>query len=361
MPRGPEPAAATDADAAAPAGPEAGGAGPVDEMPTMPPPGGPRATLRWATATGSAPGRGAPARQGGQQARAARAARTVARGGAPAPVAAPAPETPGGPARRPGVQAGPPPASGRRRAPQVDPLRRQLQVEVPGEPPTVPAMTAVMPTVAPPPPPQGQALHGQVGQEQTPVGALGPVRRRRRRSFLFGVLAVLVAVCAAVAIAVAGTSGGSAGQQLADMVSRTVKAQALVRQAEAGVCREAAPGVAGRRGAVAALSTARDLDLSVTASLASQRGPAAAGGGLTVVSGELRRLAAASAGASADLAQWASDRQVAGCYSAPGNDVYYQRARAVEQATAPLARDFARRWAQVAVRWHLPTVDASQL
>ena len=202
----------------------------------------------------------------------------------------------------------------------------------------------------------GTAAAGPV----TPGPPARPVRRRRG-TVLAGALALLVGASVTVAVVVGGPSPGNAGQQIGDMVSRTVKAQALVRQAEAGVCREAAPGAASRRGAVAALSTARSLDLSVTASLATGPGSTMAGAGLSVVAGELRRLASASAGVSSDLAQWASDRQVAGCYSAPGNDVFYQRAKAVEEATAPLAQDFARRWAQVALRWHLPSFDAAQL
>ena len=363
VPFPPEAAAGAQAEQVAPACGEAGDAE-LEEMPTMPPPAGPRPALRWATATGSAPGRAGAARQAGSQARTSRTAGPAARGGTEVPSTVPRGDVAGRQGKRPGSRAGGAvPASGRRRLPEAEVGNPQPQAE----PPTLPAMTAVMPTVAPPPP--NQAAPHQAAPHQSlllrapvspdPRGHLP--RRRHRRRLLAAALALLVGASVAVVAAVGGSSPGNARQQLAGMVSRTVEAQVLVRQAEAGVCREAAPGVASRRGAVAALSTARNLDISVTSSLAAARGSAMAGADLSVVAGELRRLASASAAVSSDLARWASDRQVAGCYSAPGNDVYFQRAKAAEAATAPLERDFARHWAELALRWHLPSFGASQL
>lgn len=169
-----------------------------------------------------------------------------------------------------------------------------------------------------------------------------------------GTMLVLILVGGALtaAVLVAQPGPGPARRTL-DATRQVINAQVLLGEAvRSGCLRDASPGP--RPAATIDLRAARQSLGSVAPELARMsRYPVK---GAREVLDYVDALASGEAIVGQDLALWARDREVAGCYSSPTNDLYYERALAEEQALAPVATNLAADWPSFASRYGLPVL-----
>ena len=294
-----------------------------DELPTLPPP--PRGAppgLRWASlrATGRLP------------------------------VVPPAPGTP----ERPSA-AEPPARSGPDGSPAG--LRQPVGGPVPPPPPAVAAPGALSPTVRLPVAVPTSSV-GPGTEVLAPLAAGRPPAGRRRQHLVAALVAGLAVALAAGGLALALSKGGHPQRReptdpaaISQLVTSLSGADLLARQAVSDACVEAGPGPRPR--AVSRLEQAEARDRAVLATVDAGKArltswPVASG-----LLGPVAQVAEDSLVAEGDYASWLAGLEATGCYSAPRNNLYFERALVAVTAQVLATRKLLSAWLPVARHYGL--------
>ena len=213
---------------------------------------------------------------------------------------------------------------------------------------------------SPVPAPQAPAPQGSSVTEQLPALAGGPKaesRSRRRWWYVVAAVAVLAALAAALAIALPRLDRSGAGKvsppsDLSSMLSSLSSADRLTRQAVNIACAgPASPGL--RQPAVSDLDQAEASDRAVLSSLEAGRARLSTWPAATPLLGPIARVARASLAVEGDYQAWVSDLEATGCFSAPRNDLNYERAQLATSSQSSATGQLARLWSPVARRYGL--------
>ncbi|HET9059327.1 MAG TPA: hypothetical protein VFN61_05350 [Acidimicrobiales bacterium] len=210
--------------------------------------------------------------------------------------------------------------------------------------PSADVPTAVLEPVAGPP---GQRAPAAVPPEQR---ALEP---RHQARWAIGV--VLVIAAAGLVVGLWVTQPGQAPAEAVLQAGRqVVGAQALVGDGVRWSCQAGASSPGTRSAAAGDVAAARQ-SLEAAGKVLAMIGRTPDGPTHEVVA-DLRALASGESAVVADVGQWVQDREVAGCYSAPRNDLYYDRALARDEALSPVAARLASDWSLLSQRYRLPAL-----
>jgi hypothetical protein len=169
-------------------------------------------------------------------------------------------------------------------------------------------------------------------------------------------VAVFAALAAALAIALprldrSGARKVSPPSDLASMLSSLSSADRLTRQAVNIACAGASPG--SRQPAVSDLDQAEASDRAVLSSLEAGRARLSTWPAAAPLLGQVARVARASLAVEGDYRAWVSDLEATGCFSAPRNDLNYERARLATSSQSSATGQLARLWAPLARRYGL--------
>lgn len=244
----------------------------------------------------------------------------------------------------------------------------------PDEPPTMPPPPAPRqaglrwatppavrrPRIVPAVPSPGFPPTRPLPQVETP-----PPGRHRKLPFMLGLVLAAAVVAAGLVLALGTAPSGQSPRRgvthlapplvFEDLLHSLSGAGALAGRAVAQACQETGPQSGARQVLVSDLGRAAAEDRTVLSTLSASRARLViwSDGAGAKLFGSMETLAGASLIAAGDYKAWLLDLQSTGCYSAPENNLHYERASGASLAEERAAEHLAAVWAPVARRYHL--------